>query len=237
MENVKDYSTYLFDVGGTLITFDEWLRAQRYVERAARSNLELGHEDMYSILSALNLELPDRSRGVPLSLLSEEEQRAFWVDFWAEGFRRMGVGEDDAVVFADEILDAVNGGDLQKVFEDAVPALETLKARGKQMGIISNFSPNCETLLEALGLAQYFDFFIVSGIVGIEKPDPRIFELAVKAAGKDVRDLVYVGDSIFHDVEGARGAGMDAVLIDRTGRYPNFEREFGKWRVHDLREL
>ena len=58
------------------------------------------------------------------------------------------------------------------------------KARGKPLGIISNFSPNCESLMKQFGLAHYFDFFIVSGILGVEKPDPRIFEAALTAAGR-----------------------------------------------------
>jgi FMN phosphatase YigB (HAD superfamily) len=149
----------------------------------------------------------------------------------------MGVSEGDAMAFADELLDPANGGDLQKVFDDVVPALDALKARGKRLGIISNFSPNCEPLLRALGLAHYFDFFVVSGILGIEKPDRRIFDEAVQLAGGNFSEIVYVGDSIFHDIEGARGAGMDAILIDRADRFPNFQREFNERRVRDLREL
>jgi putative hydrolase of the HAD superfamily len=149
-----------------------------------------------------------------------------------EGFRRVGVDEDHARRFVQELLDSTNGGDFQKVYEDVVPTLEALKMRGRRLGIISNFSPNCESLLNQLGIGHYFDFFIVSGILGIEKPDPRIFQAAVQAAGRDVSELVYVGDSVFHDVEGARKAGMDAVLIDRADRFPE-----QPCRVRDLREL
>jgi len=233
----KDYAVYLFDVGGTLITFDEWRRAQEYTKRAGLVGVDANVQDTFGVLTALNHELPERTRNVPLSLKSVDEQRSFWLDFWAEGFRQIGVTESDAQRFADELLDPVNGADFQKVYEDVVPALESLKARGKRLGIISNFSPNCESLLRQLGLADYFDFFIVSGILGIEKPDPRIFHAAINAAGKDISELVYVGDSIFHDVEGARGVGMDAILIDRADRFLNFEREFGDVRARDLREL
>ena len=227
------YSTYLFDVGGTLMKFDEHRRAVAYVERAARVNVAVSTEQAAHILEELDFELPARQRGIPLSLLPVQAQRAFWLDFWAEGFRRLGVSDADAVPLAEELLDPVNGGNYQMVFEDVLPALDALQARGKRLGIISNFTPNCETLLRALGLAQYFDFFIVSGIIGIEKPDPRIFHAAIAAAGKPASEMVYIGDSVHHDLEGANGAGMDAILIDRPGRYADRALP----RVRDLREL
>lgn len=229
----KEYSTYLFDVGGTLITFDEWRRAQEYSRRAALVGVEVVPHAAQRVLEVLNQELPERSRHVQLSLLPAGEQRAFWLDFWAEGFRQIGVSDRDALRFANELLDPVNGGDFQQVFEDVVPALDALQARRKRLAVISNFSPNCESLLRKLGLAHYFDYFVVSGILGIEKPDPRIFQEAIRASGKGVSELVYIGDSVFHDVEGAHGAGMDAILLDRANRFPNF----GSARVRDLREL
>jgi putative hydrolase of the HAD superfamily len=223
----------LFDVGGTLITFDQARRAQAYADRAARVGVMVSTPDVLRVLDALDAELPARTQRIKLSLVSEAEQRVFWLDFWAEGFRRVGVPNADALVFADELLDSANGGNFQSVFEDTVPALQALKARGKQLGIISNWSPNCEPLLRNLGLADFFDFFVVSGILGIEKPDPRIFHAAIQISGHAVSELVYVGDSIFHDVEGARSVDMDAFLIDRANRYPQFEGA----RLRDLREL
>ncbi len=230
---MKVYSTYLFDVGGTLIKFDETRRAAAYAERAGRVGISVAPAQVLAVLEALDQEIPDRMKNFQLSLLSPTEQRVFWTDFWAEGFRRLGLGETEAVRFADELLDSVNGGNFQAVFDDVVPTLDGLRALGKQMGVISNFSENCETLLGSLGLAAYFDFFIVSGILGIEKPDPRIFQAAIEASGNDISELVYIGDSVYHDIEGARAVGMDAILVDRANRYANLDIV----RVRDLREL
>lgn len=219
---MKSYSTYLFDVGGTLITFNSDARARAYVERAARVGVVVPYRDARAILDALDLEIPERQKGLALSLLPYDTQRAFWLELWAEGFRRLGVDAAHSYALANELLDSANGANFQAVYADVVPTLEALRRRGKGLGIVSNFSANCEALLRDLGLADYFDFFIVSGIVGIEKPDARIFHAAIQAAGRDARELVYVGDSIFYDVEGARGAGLDAVLVDRANRYPDF---------------
>lgn len=229
----KNYSTYLFDVGGTLIKFDETRRAAAYVERAARAGVPVSASDAARVLEQLDHELPTRTHNLTLSLLPVLEQRAFWLDFWAEGFRQLGVAENDARAFADELLDPKNGANFQAMFEDTIPALEMLRARGKRLAIISNFSPNCQALLSDMGLAHYFEFFIVSGILGIEKPDARIFQAAIERAGEPVSALVYIGDSIFHDVQGARSVGMDAILIDRANRHA--ERDVV--RVRDLREL
>jgi putative hydrolase of the HAD superfamily len=165
--------------------------------------------------------------------MPEAEQRAFWLDLWAEGFRQLGVPADLAVTFADELLDPANGGDLQTVYPDVVPTLEGLLKGGKQLGVISNFSSNCQDLLRQLGLEGYFDFFIVSGILGVEKPDPQIFEAAVAASRRDKAGMVYIGDSIHHDIDGAAEAGLDAVLIDRENRHP----EFRGTRIAELTEL
>lgn len=220
---MKNYSTFLFDVGGTLIRFASEKRAQAYVDRALKAGITIHPSTAAHILDALDLEIPERQKDVPLSLLPAAQARAFWVDFWAEGFRRMGLDEAASQTFAEELLDPVNGGNFQAVFDDVVPTLEELTAQGKQLGVVSNFSRNCEDLLRELGLAHYFNFFVVSGIVGVEKPDPRIFEMAVAVAGKPKADLVYIGDSLYHDVQGAQSAGLDAILLDRANRMPNFD--------------
>lgn len=230
---MKSYSTFLFDVGGTLIRFASEKRAQAYVDRALKAGITVEPSTAVQILDALDLEIPERQKDVPLSLLPGTQARAFWVDFWAEGFRRMGLDEAASQTFAEELLDPVNGGNFQAVFDDVIPTLEGLTAQGKQLGVVSNFSRNCEDLLRQLGLAHYFDFFVVSGIVGIEKPNPRIFEIAVAAAAKPQATIVYVGDSVYHDVEGAQRAGLDAILLDRANRFPDFD---GK-RITSLLEL
>ena len=71
--------------------------------------------------------------------------------------------------------------------------------------------------LERAGLAPLLDFVIDSTVVGIAKPDPRVFALGLQAAGVDAHEAVYIGDSYFVDVVGARGAGLGAVLFDPGG--------------------
>ena len=100
---------------------------------------------------------------------------------------------------------------------DAAAALRRVKAAGLVAGVISNSNGQAGAILEAAGLGAHLDFVIDSGIVGVEKPDPRIFALALAAARAAPTEAVYVGDLYSVDVIGARAAGIGAILIDPRG--------------------
>ena len=85
---------------------------------------------------------------------------------------------------------------------------------GLIVGVISNSNGSVERALEIAGLAPLLDFVIDSSVVGISKPDPRVFALGLQAASTAPAETVYVGDSYFVDVVAARRAGLGAVLFD-----------------------
>ena len=97
---------------------------------------------------------------------------------------------------------------------EAAAALGRVKRAGLVAGVISNSNGSVRSILEAAGLARYLDFVLDSSVVGVEKPDPRIFELALQEAGVAPSEAIYVGDLYSVDVLGARGAGIDAILLD-----------------------
>jgi putative hydrolase of the HAD superfamily len=92
-------------------------------------------------------------------------------------------------------------------------ALARLKAAGLLLGVVSNSEGRAEQALEAAGLRDYFDVVVDSGILGIEKPDPRIFQAALQALRVTPEEALYVGDLYDVDVLGAQAAGMQAVLL------------------------
>jgi HAD superfamily hydrolase (TIGR01509 family) len=100
---------------------------------------------------------------------------------------------------------------------EAAMALELVKAAGLIAGVISNSNGSVRSALEEAGLARHLDVIIDSAVVGVEKPDPRIFELALEHAGVPAEAALYIGDLYSVDVVGARGAGVDAVLLDPRG--------------------
>lgn len=112
---------------------------------------------------------------------------------------------------------------------EAKDVLSALR-RTRTIGLISNYDhpPHVYLLLAKLGLAALFDVVVVSGEVGIEKPDPRIFELAIRQAKLQPREVVYVGDTS-GDVHGALDAGLCPILIRREGA--TTEREFADFNV------
>jgi putative hydrolase of the HAD superfamily len=96
----------------------------------------------------------------------------------------------------------------------AVAALSRLRADGIAIGVISNANGSVRQALDAAGLLPYLSFVIDSTVVGMAKPDPRVFALGLEAAKVTASEAVYVGDSYFVDVRGARAVGMGAVLFD-----------------------
>jgi putative hydrolase of the HAD superfamily len=97
---------------------------------------------------------------------------------------------------------------------EAEAALTLARARGLRTACISNSNGTVAAILESLGLARHLDFVIDSSQVGVEKPDPRIFHLALERAGVAADEAVYVGDLYSVDVVGARAAGLSAILMD-----------------------
>jgi len=101
------------------------------------------------------------------------------------------------------------------VLEPAAPAaLAAARAGGLVTGVISNSNGTIAALLESLGLLPGLDFVLDSAVVGVEKPDPRIFRMALERAGVGPSEAVFVGDLYSIDVLGARAAGLSAILLD-----------------------
>lgn len=225
------YSTIVFDAGGTLLQMNYDALARAYVDAAAAWNTPIDFAAARVVIETLESELPTWQQTRRVSL-EQDNGREFWNSFFAEGFKRLNITRD-VMSAADAIRARFQNAEFEMLFDDVAPALADLHARGKTLGILSNFSTNLENILRRLGVHHYFDFFIISAAVGVEKPDARIFDLTVRAANRSRAEIVYVGDSVFHDVEGARRAGIDAILVDRHNRHPDFEGA----RVRDLREL
>jgi len=100
-----------------------------------------------------------------------------------------------------------------------LPALQRLSAAGFRLGVVSNSDGRVAEALEAVGLGGVFEVIVDSKIAGVEKPDPRIFQVALDAMQVKAAEALYVGDLYEVDVVGARRAGMDVVLLDPAGAH------------------
>jgi putative hydrolase of the HAD superfamily len=106
-----------------------------------------------------------------------------------------------------------------KVPDGLGDALEGARERGVRVAIISNSEGMLERLFEELGILRHFDLVVDSGKVGVEKPDPRIFRLALDHFGVAPARALHLGDVFATDILGARAAGIRHALIDPFQHY------------------
>jgi HAD superfamily hydrolase (TIGR01549 family) len=116
-------------------------------------------------------------------------------------------------VSVDEMMAAIRF----TAFDDAAPALAAVRAGGLRAVCVSNWDYALAEVLERCGLGDAFDAVITSAGVGVRKPDPRIFEAALEAAGCAAEEALHVGDTPAEDIAGGRAAGIRALLLDRDG--------------------
>lgn len=158
-------------------------------------------------------------------------RRAAWSAALAgQGVRDIALAEALAAAFIAE------RGARHWVYPDVAPALTALRL-AHRLALVTNGSPDLQRAkLAGAGLAPFFDAVVVSGEIGIGKPDARPFALALAALGVAPGRAVMVGDSSDRDVVGARAAGIRAILLDRAGRIPAGEHEAAPV-IRDLHQL
>lgn len=141
----------------------------------------------------------------------------FWRDYNGAVLDRLGItthrAEWDARVNA--IFDDPG---FYRLFPEVREVMTDLAARGYRLGVISNSSERLLRTINHFGLEDVLDPVVFSQKVGAEKPDPRVFEFALREAGCKAGDALHVGDDFEADLRGATGAGMRAVWLNRMGR-------------------
>ncbi|HKR42445.1 MAG TPA: HAD family hydrolase [Paraburkholderia sp.] len=118
------------------------------------------------------------------------------------------------------------------LYADVLPALEQLRTRYR---LFTASNGNAD--LGQIGIAHFFERTIAARQVGALKPDPTIFHKVIEGTDLQAHEVVYVGDDPLLDVVGARGAGMQAIWIDRTGGDWPAEIEPAAYTVRSLTEL
>lgn len=214
------YAAVFFDAGETLVhphpTFPD-LFAQILRREGHEVDAETIRERIHVVFDRFK-QAADTNE---LWTTSPEKSRRFWHDVYAIFLRDLGIDGDDGLVdrvYA-EFTDLAN----YVLFDDVPPVLEKLRGAGLELGVVSNFEEWLEQLLEELGVIDFFRVRVISGVEGMEKPDPRIFRLAMERAGVSPEGSVYVGDNPEFDVGPAAAVGMHPVLIDRRDRFPDAE--------------
>jgi putative hydrolase of the HAD superfamily len=122
-------------------------------------------------------------------------------------------------------------------YPDAAPALGRLRHLGIRSAIVSNWDVSLRRTLGEIGLAGLVDEIVVSAEAGVAKPAPGIFELALRRLRCPAGKALFVGDSPETDIAGAQGAGLRAVLVDRTATAPEQEGVERIFTLENLEEL
>jgi putative hydrolase of the HAD superfamily len=138
-------------------------------------------------------------------------------DWWRAVVRATLDSPDDARLDAcfEALYAHYAGAAAWTVFPDVEPALQDLRGRGLRVGVVSNFDGRLPALLDGLGLAASLDVTVWSSAAGTAKPAAEIFDAAARGLGVIRADILHVGDDPTVDVDGARAAGLSAVLLDR----------------------
>ncbi len=118
---------------------------------------------------------------------------------------------------APDLQGALLGALRFRPFAEVPAALRALRAGGARLVVLSNWDVSLHEALAATGLAPLVDGAVSSAEAGAAKPDPRAFAAALAVAGVAAGDAVHAGDSVEHDVAGARAAGVRPVLVARDG--------------------
>jgi putative hydrolase of the HAD superfamily len=205
----------LFDLYHTLVRYDpprEELTAQALQDFGINTSSEALRRPLVSADEFIYQEIARR----PLSQRSPEEKMALYAQYQGMVLKEAGIDADEKLVRG--LLGRMHQTKMELVlFDDVASALNDLKGRGLILGLISNVEHDISNTLEKLGLLSWLEIVVTSQDSGANKPQPEIFQEALRRAGVLPEEAIYVGDQYQVDVIGSNRVGMKGVLIDRHG--------------------
>lgn len=225
MDKKTRFKAIFFDAGGTLFAPHPSV-GEIYAEVARRYGCSVPHD---GIERRFHQEWEKRDNHAKKT--SDYQERQWWYELVYDIFLPFG-GVTHFEAFFDELYDIFARPEYWKLFPEILDVISELKESGFVLGIVSNWDSRLLSLCQKLGLKEHFDFILASGLVGISKPHPGIFQEALRCSGALPHEVLHVGDSLEDDVHGPRGLGIHAVLVDRSGR-----REFDIPKIGSLSEL
>lgn len=144
--------------------------------------------------------------------------RAFWTEYYRVGLRAVGCPPERLEPCAQALACLLDQGAAWRAYAEAPAVLADLRQAGYTIGILSDWGSSLPGILESAGLRPLADFLVVSAIERLAKPQPAFFRRALDRAGVLPHQALMVGDNLYADIQGAAGAGIPGVLLDRQGR-------------------
>lgn len=203
-----------FDVGSTLIEPSPNIDGVFFEKACARGH-DIDSRMVSKHLSAVNNFYEEGYLRNGDFWCSPEGSTEMYLEMYRYLAHLVGLAHD-AEGLAQDVHTAYLDARYWMIIDDVPACLKDLKKQGLQLGIISNWAPNLKKLLRDLSLVPYFDEIISSADVGYRKPDPMIFTLLLERLDLNPEEVLHVGDRIDADGVGARSAGIEPIIIDRT---------------------
>lgn len=215
--------TVLLDAGGVLLDLDYAFLKRLLVARRVATTVEALSESESIARTTIDRRVREGGR------TSEA-----WRDYFRILLTRVGAPPDGAEEIIDALAEAHHRVGLWTVaIEGAVETVRELKDAGYRLGVVSNAEGRVERDLEGAGFAGLFETVVDSHLVGVEKPDPRIFHIAMERMSVASETAVFLGDVPSVDVAGARAAGLTPLLLDRHDLYADVDAP----RLRSIRDL
>ncbi len=221
-----------FDAGGTMLDPHPSF-AELFATVCVENGYQVDGTDVASVQERLAPHLVELVAEAGLDegpSLSPEASRAFWTFTYRRFLEDLDLVDENLVA---KLYERFSDPSSYRLYDDVVPTLTSLTEAGYRLGLISNFDGWLEKMLIEMEIHHSFDVSVISGVEGVEKPDPAIYRLAIDRAGVAPELSVHVGDSPAMDIDPARAAGLNAVLIDRVDRYADASGT----RITSLKEL
>lgn len=205
-----------FDAGHTLLYAHPDL-GSIYTEVSRPFGVEIASEQFAEILIPV---FKEASRDyAATSTASDEQDIAMWRAITRRVYERMpALGRIGFESWFEALYSRFGNHNSWRFYDDVAPVLTTLRKKGLKVGVVSNWDTRLRRISEGVGLTALVDFLVISAEAGIRKPHPGIFQLALEKAGVRPEEALHVGDNPEEDGEGARRAGVKALIIDRRQR-------------------
>lgn len=206
-----------YDLDGTLRT-NAPISWRAFADFASELGLEISPAHVLEVARWEHAYFAD-SPEIRVDRVDFPERPDFWINFSCRELLVLGAAPEQAVALAPRLYQRMNDDyrPLDLIPEDLFETLETLKASGYLLGVLSNRDQPYTDYLTELGLDKFFDLAIHAGEAGLYKPNPGVFHYLLEKAGVSAHESIYVGDNYYADVVGARLAGLEPVLLDLNG--------------------
>jgi putative hydrolase of the HAD superfamily len=204
----------LFDAAGTLIHLPKGV-GWHYREVAARHGLELDE-------SMLNPAFARAFRTAPARLQTgvarPDDDKGWWRGLVREVFAACNEHPEEGrfAGFFEELYRHFAQPGVWELYPEVIPVLESLRPHCA-LGVLSNFDRRLYPILDELGIRRFFDSITISSEHGLDKPDPRLFAVALASLKATPSETIHAGDHPQHDWLAAESAGLHAFRLDRPG--------------------